>query len=597
MSIKDIVVTQEAEKGFYPTPRELGAELLSGIDWRMVRTVLEPSAGKGNLIECVAEKCRISFSDSVEVDAVEIDPYLRSVLQYEFGEEKADFVRNRLRVLHDKQSYNCITQRRGELSDEEKVEEMFLQNLSRELSSVDVRIVHDDFLTFDTMKHYDLIVMNPPFADGDAHLLKAIRMQEDSGGIIRCLLNAETLLNPYTNRRTVLKEKLAALGAEISYKSGAFANGERETDVTVAVIKLAIPEQKRDSEIFSRLRLAAGLDEEAPDVTELAVSDFLERIVAQFNVEVNAGVALIREYNAMKPYILDSFDAKAYTYPTLKLTVGNKDYGTVNAFVELTRQKYWEELFRKEEFMGKLTSNLRQKYRDMVGSMKKYDFTLFNIRQIAMQMNAEMSDAVKDTIVSLFDRMTAAHSWYPECGKNVHYYNGWKTNKAHKINSKVILPVNGMFSDYSWSETFDVRHAEEVISDIEKVFDYLDGNMTYPVSLHGALRRACDEGRTKNIQCKYFEVTLYKKGTMHIKFLNQELVDRFNIYCGRNKNWLPPNYGRTAYENMGAEEKAVVDGFHGDGTEGSGCERYAEVLFRSAYFLSEPTHDLPALAG
>ena len=225
MSIKDIIVTPEAEKGFYPTPRELGAELLSGIDWNMVRTVLEPSAGKGNLIGCIAEKCRISFSDSVEVDAVEIDPYLRSVLKYEFGEERENAVRNRLRELHAKQNYNCMTQRRGELTDDEKSEEMYLENLSRELSRVDVRVVHDDFLTFDTMKHYDLIVMNPPFANGDEHLLKAIRMQEESGGIIRCLLNAETLLNPFTNRRKILQEKLSALGAEITYKSGAFANG------------------------------------------------------------------------------------------------------------------------------------------------------------------------------------------------------------------------------------------------------------------------------------------------------------------------------------------------------------------------------------
>ncbi len=76
-----------------------------------------------------------------------------------------------------------------------------------------VHIVHDDFLTFQSRKHYDLIVMNPPFADGEAHLLKAIELQKRWGGQIRCLLNAETLLNPYTNRRKVLQSQLAELGA------------------------------------------------------------------------------------------------------------------------------------------------------------------------------------------------------------------------------------------------------------------------------------------------------------------------------------------------------------------------------------------------
>lgn len=34
-------------------------------------------------------------------------------------------------------------------------------------------VVHDDFLTFHTYKQYDLIVMNPPFSEGDKHLLKS----------------------------------------------------------------------------------------------------------------------------------------------------------------------------------------------------------------------------------------------------------------------------------------------------------------------------------------------------------------------------------------------------------------------------------------
>ena len=229
--------------------------------------------------------------------------------------------------------------------------------------------------------------------------------------------------------------------------------------------------------------------------------------------------------------------------------------------------------------------------------MSAYDFTLFNIQQILTQMNAEMGQGIQDTIVSLFDRMTEAHSWYPECAKNTHYFDGWKTNKVHKINSKVILPVNGMFSDYSWDKdkAFNLGKAESVISDIEKVFDYLDGNMTASVDLHGVLSRAHESGQTKNIPCKYFDVTLYKKGTMHIRFRDQALVDRFNIYCCGKKGWLPPSYGRTAYSGMTAEEKSVVDGFNGDGTEGSGEKAYTEIRKKQAYYLNEPTSNTLAL--
>ncbi len=268
----------------------------------------------------------------------------------------------------------------------------------------------------------------------------------------------------------------------------------------------------------------------------------------------------------------------------------------INEYLRLVRMKYWKALFSNKEFVGKLTSNLRDEYMKKVSAMADYDFTLFNIQQIAEQMNAEMGKGIQETIVALFDKLTEEHSWYPECSKNIHYYNGWKTNKVHKINSKVIIPTYGMFSSYSWhTETFEVRQAESTISDIEKVFDYLDGDETASVDLHGVLLRACEVGQTRNIPCKYFDVTLYKKGTMHIKFRSQALVDRFNIYCCRKKNWLPPCYGKTAYQDMTTEEKAVVDGFHGDGSAGAGEADYQVVVAKAAYYLAEPTKETPML--
>jgi len=82
---------------------------------------------------------------------------------------------------------------------------------------------------------------------------------------------------------------------------------------------------------------------------------------------------------------------------------------------------------------------------------------------------------------------------------------------------------------------------------------------------------------------------------MHIKFRNQALVDRFNIYCCRKKNWLPPNYGKAAYADMTDEERAVIDGFHGDGSEGAGESNYQKVLEKTAYYLIEPTRKTPML--
>lgn len=497
MNMTEIITTDEAREGFYPTPPNVVEKLLEGIEWYMIENVLEPSAGKGNLVDGIAAAWRKECyrnRDHLPVDCIEIDPYLRSILQYEYGGQHEAEMRRRIRELEENREYDYTLHRYVCRNPSDEAERLELNAELDKRNAAECRIVHDNFLTFNSRKRYGLIVMNPPFSNGDAHLLHAIELQSRHGGMIRCVLNAETLLNPYTNRRKVLRAKLHELGADVSYLDGAFSDGERKTDVRVVIVKIDIKAPEAGtSEIYERLKAAAEVEEAVPDdVTDLAVADFLSQIVTQFNVEVDSGLALIREYKAMQPYILQSLSKEdKYNKPILALRVdGDNEYTdlNVNRYLRLTRRKYWEALFTKKEFTGQLTSNLREKYQGMVSKMENYDFTLFNIQQIMLEMNAEMQRGVQDTIVALFERMTQQHSWYPECEKNIHYYSGWKTNKAHKINSKVILPVNGMFSSYSWEkDTFSLHNAYSTISDIEKVFEYLDGNMSAHVDLRGTL--------------------------------------------------------------------------------------------------------------
>lgn len=594
---KILVTTPEAEKGFYPTPPAIAEKLLEGINWDKVKDVLEPSAGKGNLVDAIAEKKalrRYGYHDRLCIDCIEIDPALRVILLSGYGEAQEDALWERIREIQRKERYCPETRRTAELSQEDKVELRHLEFAKDVVQSVNVRIVHDDFLTFESRKRYDLIVMNPPFADGDKHLLKAISLAQRHGCSIRCVLNAETLRNPFCLSRKVLAEKLADYGAEITFVENGFVDAERATDVEVAIIKLEIPapDYANDTEsLYQRMKKAAMLPEEESEVTDLAITDFLEGIVQHFNFEVDAGLRLIREYNAMKPYILSSLKESKYSKvpPTLSLSVlgENSNPASPNAYLIKVRQKYWEALLMNEKFIGQLTSNLREKYQGMVEELAHYDFTMFNIRKILLEMKAEMSQGVIDTILALFEKCTQEHSYYPECSKNIHYFNGWKTNKAHKINKKVILPAYGVFS--SWKKGIDTYTAYKLLTDIEKALNYLDGNMTLPVDLQWAVERASNEGRT-SLACKFFDVTFYKKGTMHIKFTNMELLDRFNIYCARQRGWLPPSYGNVKYTDMEVEEKAVVDGFHGDGTNGSGQKGYDEVVARAGYYLAPANH-------
>jgi hypothetical protein len=85
-------------------------------------------------------------------------------------------------------------------------------------------------------------------------------------------------------------------------------------------------------------------------------------------------------------------------------------------------------------------------------------------------------------------------------------------------------------------------------------------------------------GETKRIELKYFYVTFYKKGTCHIEFKNMELLHKFNLFGSQKKNWLPPSYGKTKYNDMTKEERIIIDEFEG-------VASYNKVMTNKSYYL------------
>ena len=129
---------------YYPTPAELADKMVAMADLKRVHFVLEPSAGKGDLVTAIENKMRYAgYSEYTDKHGSQVE-------------------------------IDCIEQ------------DSNLQNL---LKGAGKRLVYDDFLNFETFKRYDLILMNPPFSAGDRHLLKALKMIENGGQVV-CLLNA-----------------------------------------------------------------------------------------------------------------------------------------------------------------------------------------------------------------------------------------------------------------------------------------------------------------------------------------------------------------------------------------------------------------------
>ena len=527
---------------FYPTPESLLNKIFEGVDWKQVGTILEPSAGKGDIIEFIQNSEEAHrYHHNFEIDCIEKDPNLQAVLK-----------------------------QKG------------------------FRLVHDDFFTFHTWKQYDLIVMNPPFSCGDKHLLNALKFQEDGGNII-CILNAETLKNPYSITRQALALRLEDLHADISYMQNEFVSAERKTSVEIAVVKVSIPKKERDSRIFSELKESKQMSEQnSTEQTSLVENDYIKAAVKQFELETEAGIRLIREYQAMKPYMLRSLSGGnlAKNDSILYLTMG-KDSPcspevTENEFLKVVRLKYWTSIFNDSRFTGHMTSNLLSEYRTQINKLADYDFSCFNIKTIQADIAKKLVKGVEECIVKLFDELSFQYSYSDELGRNIHYYNGWKTNKAWIINKKVILPWMNAWGRYNGSYDPASYEIIEKLADIEKALDYLSGSSGNERSIHETLHEAKKIGQTKKIPLKYFTVTFYKKGTCHIEFTNLELLKKLNIFGSQQKGWLPPAYGKKSYFDMDEEEKKVIDEFEG-------VESYVETMTNSDYYLYAASDSIKCL--
>ncbi|WP_141673497.1 DUF4942 domain-containing protein, partial [Gilliamella sp. Bim3-2] len=55
----------------------------------------------------------------------------------------------------------------------------------------------------------------------------------------------------------------------------------------------------------------------------------------------------------------------------------------------------------------------------------------------------------------------------------------------------------------------------------------------------------------------------YKKGTAHFTVKDDALLRRFNVFVGKKRQWLPPDYAMKNYNDCNNEEKRVIDEFEG----------------------------------
>jgi hypothetical protein len=484
----------------------------SKIDHNDVSNILEPSAGKGDILDWIKDK--YSYNGNFNISCIEKEYDLRSILQ---GKK--------------------------------------------------YKIIDSDFLSYSGLDKFDLIIMNPPFDEGDKHLLKAIDILY-SGQIV-CLLNAETIKNPHTNIRKTLVHKLDELNASIEYISNAFIDAERKTGVEIALVYIKVDKNIED-DLFEKCtdkvkQVNTKIDDEEKSVASRNGVSF---IVEEYNALLNKGMEIIVYFYTNRRLIGEYLILDT---PTNEKTYSRSNQSNINAlmndFISNIRKSYWIKVLDLDEVKKRMTKKEKDKFYEQIKLQSDMDFTENNIREFILKLVGNYQDILNKAVADLFDSFTRQYAYYDDCKTNIHYFNGWKTNKSFYANSKIIIPYN-QYRTYDhpfYGYRGELRLSSDfksALNDIDLVMNYFTYEKDF-ISMEEAINEAFEKESTRNIVSTHFVISLYKKGTMHLKFRNEGTLRRFNIIACKYKKWLPEDYGQKKYSDMDKEEKDVVKSFEG----------------------------------
>ena len=598
---------------FYPTPQELAYKLICKLDISRVNAVLEPSAGKGDFIEafnkyrkeemktyslqhCYYGDDRNQRNEVPEFfdDRNELLAYINEKWDKDFAvtSEAKEFLKTldaedwEWKIfVHDKK-------------DAERLIEFACVEIDPDLCAIlkEKRYftTNANFLDWCSFSRYDTIIMNPPFADGDRHLLKAISLCEN-GGQIACILNAETIKNPCTQLRQLLAQKLDEYHADIEFVDDAFSDAERKADVDVALIYINIPDKSINIEVAKNFVKGDVYEKEYKEFsdTQLYAGDAISMLIEQFNLEARYGLKIIDTFNSMQQYIPKNKDN---TRHLIALSVigcsdehNNTEMSQANRYIRALRQKYWELAFQTNQISGLLTDAARSRYQNEIRRFRDYDFTYSNIKQLQIELSQNLDSNIHDAIVNLYDNFTYKYS--RENPQNVHLFNGWNTNQGFKINPKKVIYPLYLYQNYGGWGSYDVYKLKDFLTEVEKVFIYLDAGRTEGDTVQQVINKKYfnDRYQGEDLSFKYFDVEVKKKGTIHIKWKNDELIKKLTIIGCQAHGTLPNDYGTRKYSDLDKEHKDVVDAFEGE-------KKYQETVTNPQFYLNTSSMALLEMA-
>lgn len=523
-------------ESWYPTPEKLANKIRYMIDWDKVNNILDPSAGRGDLLIHV-------------IGDPNVDNYRRNS-----DLEKGDIQVRPLRQVKNIYAIEIDPSLRGALS---KIK--FCEAYSR--TPQPIKIIGSDFLNYNGFYEIDCIVMNPPFNQGAEHLLKAMDLIRK--GQIYCILNKETINNPFSATRKLLNKKIEEHKGEVIDLGKPFTiQAERKTVVECVLVKLYIDKKQIfiNLDCFEKMSTANNEDESKQFAVNL---DDEKCVVARDEIKMLVA-GYQKKIELYKEFLQSIAKLRYYGGKVLQEEIEDYPYAFNKYIAEVTKES-WEKLINLNRFSRFMTKEVREEFFKHVSNNSYLEFTEENILTFLDSLVYSFEEIMETSLEGLFDKMTSFDK------KNTVEKEGWWTNDSFRVNKKIIIPR--IWPRYSFGNYGQLDlDKERLFNDIDRVMMYIsgdrledinnpDGDDRFRNKFKGSLYEVIDtkyhnKEELFNVkhESHFFKFRLYMKpnvgGTIHLEFKDEKLWQEFNLRAALRKNWLPDDYKARRKENM-----------------------------------------------
>jgi hypothetical protein len=370
------------------------------------------------------------------------------------------------------------------------------------------QLIGNDWMTVAAhqVSHVDLVVMNPPFSADERHILHAWDVAP-LGCEIVALCNWSTLDPYHRHRRCHELMTLIEQYGDSEHLGPVFATAERQTDVTVGLVRLRKPGCRPGADEFDGFFL--GPDDVEAEGTGLIryrrSRELVNRYVEAcriFEEQLAAGVRLQQAVGGIHKGEL-----------ALQVTVEGCP-ATRNRYRKDLQKAFWRTELDEMLPQAMATSGLAADINRFVEQQEKVLFTERNIYRMLQIIAGTQQQRVDRAVEEVFDTLTK------HTHENRWNVEGWKTNSQYLFGKKFIIPY---LVELEWSGSgVGIKHGttRNNVTDLLKAMCFLTGRRFEDVEKPSCGFYRISTGQWH--QWGFFDFKVYKKGTGHFRFRDLE---------------------------------------------------------------------------